>query len=189
MAQEYGTGWTEGVHPDDLVRRLDVSAAHFDSRTPFETEYRLRRHDGEYRWVLDRGLPRFTPAGGFVGFIGMCIDITDRKEATERLREGEERFRTLADNMSQFAWMADETGWRFWFNRRWFDYTGLTPDEAQGWGWKKAHHPDHVNRVVAKLARCFATGEPWEDTFPLRGKDGEYRWFLSRAVPIRDDDG
>jgi PAS domain S-box-containing protein len=106
-----------------------------------------------------------------------------------QVRAGEERFRTLADNMSQFAWMADQKGWIFWYNQRWFDYTGTTLEEMQGWGWQKVHHPDHVQRVVDKIARCFATGEEWEDTFPLRAKDGSYRWFLSRAVPIRNADG
>lgn len=188
VAQEYGTGWADGVHPDDLGRVLDVRADRAAAREPFELEYRLRRHDGAYRWVLDRGLPRFA-AGAFVGYIGTCLDITDRKEAVERLRQEEEQFRTLADNMSQFAWTTDETGWINWYNRRWFEYTGTTFDAMQGWGWKAVHHPDHVNRVVAKFARHVAAGEPWEDTFPLRGRDGQYRWFLSRAVPIRDADG
>src|SRR5262249_31310244 len=87
------------------------------------------------------------------------------------------------------AWMADETGARFWYNRRWFEYTGTTLEEMRGWGWRKVHAPDHVDRVVAKMSQCFATGEVWEDTFPLRGKDGAYRWFLTRAVPIRNERG
>ena len=85
--------------------------------------------------------------------------------------------------------MADENGWIFWYNKRWFDYTGTTLEEMEGWGWQKVHHPDHVQRVVDKISYCFKTGEVWEDTFPLRGKDGNYRWFLSRAMPIRDQEG
>ena len=99
------------------------------------------------------------------------------------------RFRALADNISQLAWMTDERGWVIWMNRRWFEYTGTTLAEMEGWGWRKAHHPDHVERVVAKLRACFAQGQPWEDLFPLRGADGEYRWFLSRAMPICDEEG
>jgi PAS domain S-box-containing protein len=105
------------------------------------------------------------------------------------LSESEERFRALADNITQLAWMADASGGIFWYNRRWFEYTGTTLPEMKGWGWQKVHHPDHVDRVVSKLVRCFATGEPWEDTFPLRAPDGTYRWFLSRAVPIHDAEG
>jgi PAS domain S-box-containing protein len=116
-------------------------------------------------------------------------------EAVERgrtgiaLRQSEEMFRTLADNMSQFAWMADEEGAIFWYNRRWFEYTGTTIEEVQGWGWKKVHHPDHVGRVVESFRRSLARGEAWEETFPLRGTDGNYRWFLARTIPIRGEEG
>ena len=95
----------------------------------------------------------------------------------------------VADNIHQFAWTADAEGWIYWYNQRWYDYTGTTLEEMQGWGWKQVHHPDHVDRVVARIQHSWNTGEPWEDTFPLRGKDGQYRWFLSRALPIRDSDG
>ena len=105
------------------------------------------------------------------------------------LRESEERFRTLADNMAQLAWMADELGWATWYNKRWYDYTGTTPEKMAGRGWEKVHHPDHLERVRTYLEKCFAAGIVWEDTFPLRGRDGEYRWFLSRAVPIQSADG
>jgi PAS domain S-box-containing protein len=126
---------------------------------------------------------------GMLGVCGVAIDITDRQRAEQALRESEERFRTLADNIAQFAWMADADGAVFWYNRRWFEYTGTTLQEVEGWGWKSVHHPDHVDRVVEKIQRCFSAGEVWEDTFPLRGRDGAYRWFLSRAVPIRDGSG
>ncbi len=115
--------------------------------------------------------------------------ITERKQAEEALRESEQRFRGLADNIAQLAWIADGTGWLFWYNQRWFDYTGTTLEEMQGWGWSKVHHADHLERVTAKYKRHLETGEAWEDTFPLRSKDGEFRWFLSRAVPVRDDAG
>jgi PAS domain S-box-containing protein len=111
------------------------------------------------------------------------------RRAEEATRESEARFRTLADNIAQFAWMADERGWIFWYNRRWFDYTGTTLEEMQGWGWTAVHHPDHLERVAQKFAQHIDSGEAWEDTFPLRGRDGQYRWFLSRAMPIRDADG
>jgi PAS domain S-box-containing protein len=116
-------------------------------------------------------------------------DVNRHLDAEAALRESEERFRTLADNIAQFAWMADATGWIFWYNRRWYDYTGTSLEEMQGWGWTKAHHPDHVERVVERIKRSWETGEPWEDTFPLRSSRGQYRWFLSRALPILDERG
>jgi PAS domain S-box-containing protein len=103
--------------------------------------------------------------------------------------EGEGNFRALANSIPQLAWMADGEGGIFWYNDRWYEYTGGTLDEMRGWGWRKAHHPDHVERVVAGVKRASQSGEPWEDTFPLRSRSGEYRWFLSRAVPIKDAEG
>lgn len=119
---------------------------------------------------------------------GTVRDITGRKRAEHALRRKEAEFRALADNITQLAWMADENGEVFWYNQRWFDYTGTTLDEMQGYGWQKVHHQDYVDSVTEKYRSHFAQGIPWEDTFPLRGKDGEYRWFLSRAVPFREGD-
>jgi PAS domain S-box-containing protein len=116
-------------------------------------------------------------------------NVTHQIQAEEVLRESEERFRTLADQMSQFAWMADASGWIFWYNCRWFEYTGTTLEQMQGWSWQQVHHPEHVDRVVEHFRYCLEVGEQWEDTFPLRSKDGSYGWFLSRAIPVRDAAG
>jgi len=107
----------------------------------------------------------------------------------DALWESEQQFRTLADNMSQLAWTADPAGHIHWYNGRWYDYTGTTMESMQALGWGGVHHPDHNERVMARLRHCFATGSIWEDTFPLRGKDGRFNWFLSRASPIRDEQG
>lgn len=116
-------------------------------------------------------------------------DVTALREAESAVRESEARFHTLADNISQLAWMADEKGWLFWYNKRWLEYTGATLDDMLGWGWQKVHHEDHLHRVTEKWRAALEAGDTWEDTFPLRGRDGRYRWFLSRAVPIRDSGG
>jgi PAS domain S-box-containing protein len=95
MEQELGTGWAEGVHPDDLARCIDIAFSHLARREPFQMDYRLRRADGEYRWIFDNGVPRFAPDGTFTGYIGSCIDITDRKRAEIEARESERRHREM----------------------------------------------------------------------------------------------
>src|SRR5581483_10183202 len=110
-------------------------------------------------------------------------------ERTEELRESEAQFRSLANSIPQLAWMANPDGSIFWYNQRWCDYTGTGVEETNGWGWRALQHPDHLQRVIEGIRRASSAGEPWEDTFPLRGQDGSYRWFLSRALPIRDASG
>ncbi|MBI1250702.1 MAG: MEKHLA domain-containing protein [Alphaproteobacteria bacterium] len=153
----------------------------------FET-IRLRK-DGSPVDIAVTVSPVLDENGAIVGASKIAREITDRKRQEQQLRESEENFRTLADNISQLAWMADKKGWIFWYNKRWFDYTGTTLEEMQGWGWRGVHHPDHIDGVVSRIQHSWDTGEPWEDTFPLRGANGEYRWFLSRALPIRDARG
>jgi PAS domain S-box-containing protein len=112
--------------------------------------------------------------------------LEERARNEAALRQTEQLFRALAENIPHLAWMTDEHGAIFWYNRRWYDYTGTTLEEMKGWGWLAVQHPDYVEGVTEKFKRSLAKGEFWEDTFPLRGKNGHYRWFLSRAFPIRD---
>lgn len=134
-------------------------------------------------------VPAFDEEGNVTHLVPSAIDLTPRLDAERAGRESERRFQLLADNMSQFSWIAEASGDIVWYNRQWFDYTGTTLEEMRGWGWKSVHHPDHLDRVVKGFERCLATQTPWEDTFPLRGHDGRYRWFLTRATPIRDGRG
>ncbi|MGI3776041.1 MAG: response regulator [Janthinobacterium lividum] len=97
--------------------------------------------------------------------------------------------RELLDALPQLAWIAEPGGDIVWYNAPWYRYTGTTLAEMQGWGWRSVHHPDHAEAVTAKYRASMATGTAWEDTFPLRGADGAFRWFLSRANPIRDAGG
>lgn len=149
-----------------------------------------------YRW----GFAGTSDAAGFLLYLlvagGVLLLAHARNRAVERmesnmaeLEESEARFRMLADNMAQLAWMADGKARRFWYNRRWLEYTGMSFEQAQGNGWRKAQHPDHVERVVAGMQHSWDTGKPWEDTFPLHGVDGAYRWFLSHAIPIHNASG
>src|SRR5215813_7322972 len=156
---------------------------------------RVDKLNADHVWITNWH-PSKNSEGKVVGVNVVAEDITERKRAEavlaasqKALRESEARFRELADSISQFAWTADNTGQRYWFNKRWLDYTGTTLEEVQGLGWQKLHHPEHVERVVEGIRQYFKKGIPWEDTFPLRGRDGNYRWFLSRALPIRNEAG
>jgi len=110
-------------------------------------------------------------------------------QRTEELRASESQFRTLANSIPQLAWIADSDGSVFWYNQRWYDYTGTSLEEMQGKGWHRVVDPKHVSRVVAGIERSWDSGSSWEDTFPLLGQHGGYRWFLSRAIPIHEADG
>src|SRR5262249_44706770 len=111
LEQELGNGWTEGIHPDDFVDCLNVYFSAFAKRAPFEMEYRLRRHDGAYRWVLDRGGPRHGPNGQFLGYIGSVIDLTERKQTQEALQTSEELYREVVESQTDLVcrYRADTT--------------------------------------------------------------------------------
>lgn len=178
--------------PEDQRQRHDAGVRRY-----LETGRRNIRWEGVElpgRTKDGRVVPLEISMGEFVRdgrhyFTGIARDITERKQAEQATRESEARFRTLGNSIPQLAWMANASGWIFWYNDRWHEYTGTTLEEMHGWGWRKVHHPEHVDRVVERIQRAFETGTPWEDTFPLRSRSGEYRWFLSRALPIRDADG
>lgn len=129
------------------------------------------------------------PSGKVVGASKIANDLREQEQLAEGLREKTDQFTALANNIPQLAWLADKDGWIFWYNQRWYDFTGTDLAAMEGWGWQAVHHPDHVDRVSKRIQHAWDTGEPWEDTFPLRRADGEFRWFLSRANPLKDDAG
>lgn len=128
-------------------------------------------------------------SGSITGVIGASVDVTARQRTESDLQESQQQFQALANSIPQLAWMADETGHISWYNQRWYDYTGTTLEEMEGWGWSKIHHPDHIEPVTKRWVEALKKQEPWEDVFPLMSKDGEYGWFLSRAAPVRDENG
>jgi PAS domain S-box-containing protein len=184
-----GQAFREMVHPEhrlSLARAVEQAIA---ARNDYIVEFRFRHASGDWRWMEGRGRAVYDDAGKPVMLYGFGMDIDDRKRAEAALVESETRLRTLADNMAQLAWMSDADGHLFWLNERWTAYTGMTVEETAAGGWRGVQHPQHVDRVLAKLRTAMHAGEAWEDVFPLRGKSGDYRWFLSRAVPIRDGAG
>jgi PAS domain S-box-containing protein len=181
--------WNNLLHPDDRARARKVWGHSLATGDTYEIEYRFKSNEGGYRWFLGQALPRRNEAGAIVTWFGTCTDIHDQKLAAEALAERESEFTTLADNVAQLSWMARPDGHIYWYNKRWYDYTGTDLAAMEGWGWEKVHHPSFAKSVVEFVSQAWPKGEPWELTFPLRGQDGEHRWFLTRAVPIRDEQG
>ena len=122
-------------------------------------------------------------------FIGVIEDITERKLAEEKLRHSEEELRVLANSIPQLAWMADAQGHVFWYNQGWYDYTGTTPESMQGEGWRSVYDPQILPTVLERWKRSLKAVEPFEMEYPLRGADGQFRWFLTRINPVRDAQG
>jgi len=171
---------------EEIKQRVGFAIA---NKTVYKAEYPVSWPDGSIHWISAHGRARYNDEGKADRMVGMTSDITAQVAARKQLEEAEERFRLIADNIAQLAWMADGNGYIFWYNKRWFDYTGTTLDEMKGSGWVNAQHPDHVDRVVEKYNHDISKGVLWEDTFPLRSAEGEYRWFLSRAVPAKNEEG
>lgn len=115
--------------------------------------------------------------------------LEERALTEEKFRVQAEEFHTLADNIPTLCWMAYADGHIYWFNQRWYAYTGTTPAMQEGWGWHSVHDPEVLPQVVERWNHSLATGEPFEMTFPIKGADGEFRPFLTRVVPIRDEAG
>ncbi len=118
-----------------------------------------------------------------------AADLIERAQAEKALCESEERFRALANTIPNLAWIANADGWIFWYNHRWYEYTGTTPEEMQGWGWQKVHDPEVLPMVLDQYYRSLATGEQFVMTFSLRGADGRFRPFLTRMLPLRNQRG
>ena len=139
--------------------------------------------------VDDSAAPIRNMSGGISGAVIVLRNIAERRRKERELEGRERELRMLVESIPQLAWMANPDGGVFWYNRRWYEYTGATFDEMKDWGWQKVHDPALLPAVIEKFRSHLASGEPWEDTFPIRRHDGEFRWHLSRAMPMKGEDG
>ncbi len=187
--ESLGWGWKPAIHPDDLASTVALWEEALRLGHPFEAEARLRRQaDGADRWHLFRAEP-VRDEGRLTGWFGTCTDIDDRRRDQEALRTQEVRFRTLSEAMPQIVWVARPNGYHEYFNGRWYEFTGMTPEASIGFGWSLPLHPDDVDRSKRRWRQATASGEPYEIEYRFRRRDGVYRWFLARAVPIRGASG
>ena len=190
LAEEIGDGWTLGVHPEDFDRCVGTYLQHFAARTPFEMEYRLRRHDGEYRWILDTGRPIVTPSGEFAGYIGSCLDITDRRNTEATLRERENRMTTLLASMGEGVIMRDAGGDILMHNAAAERILGLTASDLARWNvfspFLAYVNEEGVPVEPAQLPamQAIASGEPRSGVIGIDRPDGQRRWLLTNCVPL-----
>ncbi len=117
------------------------------------------------------------------------LEVTPAVKAKHAAPVNDHLFRVLVDHLPEPAWTALPDGHIDFYNRRWYEYTGTTFAQMEGWGWQSVHDPSMVEAIVVRWSDSLATGKPFEMEFPLRGADGAYRWFLTRALPLRDADG
>ena len=128
---------------------------------------------------------------GVLAVTGLLLGAitAERRSATAQFAAAEHRFQVLAETVPQMVWTADATGWIDWYNHRWYEYTGQTHEDSVGWGWQRASHPEDVPRVMRDWPRSIATGVPFDIEFRIRRDDGVFRWFLTRAEPLRNASG
>jgi PAS domain S-box-containing protein len=187
--QALGWGWGNSIHPDDRVGLVQQWQLCLASGTGAEAEARHRRFDGVYRWFLVRANPLRDELGNVVKWYGINIDIEDRKRAEDAVRGNEQTLRSTINAIPTTAWSTRPDGYCEFLNQRWLDYAGMTAEQAQGWGWGTAIHPDDVQRLVKYWQACLDSGTPVEVEARMRRFDGVYRWFLFRANPLRDELG
>ena len=191
------------VHPDDRRRVSGALAAAMDPRDPrpYAEEYRVRHADGSVRWIRARGEASFAAAGAADGgvpgvdrrcdrLVGTVGDVTAERTAADALRASEGRFRDLADAMPQIVWAARPDGTIDYYNRRWFDYTGMAHGPVGRVSWEAVLHPDELEATAAHWSEAVRTGLPFDaEQRYRRASDGTYRWHLVRGLPLRDGDG
>jgi PAS domain S-box-containing protein len=187
--QVKGSGWASALHPDDIAKTLKVWNDAVSSKSSYETEYRVKRHDGIYRDLLAKGSPVFDKNSEIMEWVGVCTDITERKQIEEAIKNNEKRFRELIESLPQLFWTCRVDGPCDYLSKQWVDYTGVPETEQMGYRWLEQLHPDDRELTVSKWMEKVKTGESFDMEFRIRRNDSIYHWFKTRAVPMRDSDG
>ncbi|OKS87619.1 PAS domain S-box protein [Mucilaginibacter polytrichastri] len=184
-----GRGWLNSVEEEDREHVFHRFALYFAAKKVYNIDFRIIRADGNLQWIAAIGKPRYSAEGEFEGYIGSCMDITERKETERHLKESEERFRRIADSAPVFIWMADTTGKTVFFNRSWLEFTGKSFDESINKMQTDELHPDDQENVYNIYHAAFTKKEPYYLEFRLKRYDDIYRFIGMRSVPYYSPDG
>ncbi|ANY82502.1 hypothetical protein BB934_29905 (plasmid) [Microvirga ossetica] len=183
-----GFGWLAAVHPDDSERVVAVRQNIFASARSGTYEFRVRQTNGEYRWFKSRAVPILSASGSVQEWVGTLTNVHDKKTAAERLRVSGERYRALVNASAAVVWRARPDGavlegWG------WETFSAEGPEESRPFGWLESVHPDDRDHVIAVWQKALASGQPCAQEYRTRRRNGEYRWSLTRAVPLLGIDG
>lgn len=177
------------IHPDDVARVREAVDLAVHNGQDYRCEYRVTGSDGKLHWVLASGRARLGADGAAERFPGVVVDLTEQRRVSEALAESEMQFRTLADTMPQMVWSSQADGHHDYYNARWREFSGASADTTQGDDWRDLLHPEDQQRVVAAWQHSLTTAAPFNIEARLRRHDGDYRWVLGLALPVRDADG
>lgn len=182
--------WLEKyIHPDDQARVLDAIQEAIREKKKFELEHQVIRVDGTRGWTFSRAIPLLNVEGEIVEWFGAARDITAQKEAQGQLRVAAERLRFLAESMPQKIFTASSDGAANYLNGQWTEFTGASQEQILSRGWMQFLHPDELDENTNAWRKSIETGESFQSIHRLQRADGEFRWHLSRALPMRDDNG
>lgn len=189
LQQEANEGWLESVHPEEVDICIETYNRCYTEQKGFYTEYRLRRHDGEYHWIADHSVPRFSHDGAFQGFISACIDIDDQKRFREKIQDSELLFKTISNASPAALWMTDTEGQNVFVNDTWIKWTGRSLEQQLTEGWVVSVLEEDRTAAVEKFMECHAQQKYYSTEFRFVRGDGEVRWGLTEAYPYYDING
>ncbi|TFF30416.1 PAS domain-containing protein [Mucilaginibacter psychrotolerans] len=189
-----GTGWLEAILPEDRIRAAEKFLNDLEERRPYEVDFRLLFKDGSVHWCIATGNPQYNESGVFVGYIGACTDVTEKKvidieleQSNAELNAQIKQFEFVTDFMPVQLWTAKTTGELDYLNKRAIDFLGLPEGDIIGPNWLEQVHPDDRDACVKTWVSSLESGNLYQFEFRLRDKDGNYRWHLSRALPFMSD--
>ncbi|MEO6391693.1 MAG: PAS domain S-box protein [Pyrinomonadaceae bacterium] len=204
VEQVRGFGWLEGIHEDDRQATAELWRNAIENKSPYQAEYRIRLANGEYGDFVSRGIPMIGGGGDIEEWVGICEDVTERKEAKRerdevkarehaalvQIQASENRYRQLADAMPQIVWTTMADGWVDYLNQQWSSYTGRDFAASSGWAWTESVHPDDLQICASTWKISLTQGTDYEVECRLRrAADGAFRWHICRAMPVRDETG